>query len=741
VRDRAITVLPLAASLLAPALVLAAVWFPIVRHYHARTPVVTDNMIESGRQSPSDTLLHELSSYYFFGTGVSGAPVEVAERLLQGQVTLRGEAPQRVRLPFDPDELDQGPVTWRLFHARLTVPRILIAAYRQTGRDDFLRMARDAILAWASYEQRTVVPKGLLWNDHGIAERVQVLSEFWSVYRHHPNYDAAVARQIFRFVARSGRFLADSSQFTASTNHGAMQNLALLHLSLAFPTLPESPTYSRLALERLGEQMLFYVSDEGVVLEHSAGYQRFGVQVLGTALRYLSLQGLPIPAEWRIAYDKAKAAYSLLRRPDGTLPLFGDTDGVPDEAGPPVTAADEHGGYAPLIPQRDWRPGQSYTVFPVSGYAIWWHGLAQWPRARDLSQTVVAWSSFPSQVHKHADEMSVLFWAGGRSWWTNVGYWPYGTERGDGEGWNGSNAPHLTGEDYLSRRTTRLVRSWAGEQLTFVDLERNGPNGYRARREVLCLSGRHWIVIDHISGVDSARSTTVWTTAPEIEMSAGESSGSYRLRDPASHSELTVFLLGSPGLTVQQLRGSYAPFAGWQVVETPQPASAILLEQPAGNSWAAVVWSRPVDRPAGQASMGVPAMEAWQGPGDWRLSLPSESGLIRVVRKADTLLLSDPGEAHPTRIALTAPAVVDSQIAAIHRAYKRVADKYPRFQDELPYRFKVTYLIVVLLVLQEIVFAAFRRISRRHSRVLRAVAAGGWVIVGLYLLVVRVRLI
>ena len=44
---------------------------------------------------------------------------------------------------------------------------------------------------------------------------------------------------------------------------------------------------------------------------------------------------------------------------------------------------------------------------------------------RKLSQTVdFTWSNFAGHGHKQADEMSLIFWAGGKTWWSNLAIGP-----------------------------------------------------------------------------------------------------------------------------------------------------------------------------------------------------------------------------------------------------------------------------------------------------------------------------
>ncbi len=728
-----------------PALVFGAIWFSLLSHYYIQNPTITDEMLEQGRHTPDDALLEELSGFYFFGAESRGRTVEAAEQILRGEFALPGDISRTIHLPFDSRDIDKGPPGWQLFQARLVAPRMLLAAYRITGREEFFIMARDVILGWALFERRAFLPKGLLWNDHAIAERVLALAEFWTLYRHHQTYDAKTARSIFITVARAGQLLADPTHFTVSTNHGVMQNLALWHLSLAFPSLPEAARYSQLAFERLSEQLPFYINTEGFVLEHSADYHKAGVQFVSMAFRYMSLQGIQVPSEWRKKYEKAQEIYAELRRPDGSLPMFGDTGRSAFREGPLVTVSSNDGRYGLLSQKSDWSPGRARSLYPVAGYSVWWDGLKSWPVLKDLTQTVIAWSYFPGQAHKHADDMSVLLWAKGQSWWTNVGYWPYGElGRAEAESWNGSNAPHMVGESAFSDRKTKMLGQGWVDGLNVVDLERRGPRGYVARRQVLHITNTLWVVIDHTSGAAADRTETLWTTAHEVQVKEGMLSGSYDLTSKTSDSVLTKFIFTSHGASIKSFRGSDTPFAGWEVFDqSGKPASSFMIEQPANDAWSVVVWSLNDGRTGAGQMLASPSMRSWEGPENWAIDLPVKSGMIEVLRKSESVFLRD-GNAHDsTRLILTRPAGIDQQVAVIQRAHEQASQKYPRFVDNFEYRAKATYLTIILLVLQEVFFALLsrKRIGRNYHVFMRGASTIAWVMLGLWLTVIRESLI
>jgi hypothetical protein len=515
-----------------------------------------------------------------------------------------------------------------------------------------------------------------------------------------------------------------------------MQNLALWHVCLAFPTLPDLESYKRLASARMRDQMAFYMSGEGVVLEHSAGYQAFGVELMGRVFRYLTLLDEPIPDEWRKKYELATRVYAQLRRPDGSLPMFGDTDGSADLLGPRMSKVEAGSRSGPLAHERNWRPEGALAVYPVAGYSIWWDGLESWPDPRPLAQTVVAWSYFPGHGHKLADEMSVLLWAGGQTWWTNSGYWPYGTSgRSEAGSWGGSNAPHLLDEAEQSTRATRLISTGSSRRLALIELQRSGPEQFVARRQVVHWKPDLWLVIDDFSGMNSHPTITTWTTFPTVTLLKGSVLGSYRLTSQKVDAALTAFILGSPDMSVKHFTGSWTPFAGWVVAEgTPRPAPALVIEHSAPLSWSLAVWLLEGSQRTGRKFVRAPEKATWGGPQEWSISLPLSSGSGRIWRRgAEVFLATGETTSEIESLKLTHSSEPTAALRAISESYESAASKYPAFRGSFAIRTKLVSLLLVILILQELFFWGYRRRFGRHYPTLRILNACGWTAVGAWI--------
>ena len=730
-------------SVVVPVAVIVAAWVPHFAHYYVPSVPISAAVLEGARHAPDDARLRELAnltSAYLIARPVVelSDPMAAANELLQGRVDVPGLPKVRITLPFSPDDMDRHGEQWQLDFAGLTLAELLLRAHAQTGEDRYLFAARDMLVGWATYERTAWQPKGFLWNDHAVAARIPVLGGFWLAYRRHPAYDAAVAALVLQFASRSAAFLARPDHFTVYSNHGVLQNLALWHYALTFPTLPEARRYERTAYTRLEEQMGFYVNDEGVILEHSAGYHRDGLELLSLAFCYLDLIRIPAPPSWVQKYDRALAFYAQVRRPDGSLPMFGDTGDGADRGGPLTAPLRPDGHRDPPAPRPGWPPPAPNALYPAAGYAVWWQGLQHWPDPIALSQTVVAWSYFPGHGHKHADEMSVQIWAGGRPWLTNVGYWPYESRgRSQAEAWSGSNAPHLVDESARSSRSTRLLAHGWSERIAALDLERRLVGGYAFRRQVIYADPGLWVVTDHAVGAPSGVSRTQWGVPPDLTLQATGTAGSYRVHPGGGTQSMSLGLLASQGTIVRQIKGSFDPFGGWVVVgKRPTPADALLVDQPSGDSWSIAVWCLE----AASSTMATCPRESgsarFSGDEAWMVSIATRPNPVTIQRDGPSIRLEQPGSSStPGILSLRSAADTSADLLSVHQAYAAAIARYPRFRDIGLYRLRITYGIILILALQEIFFA----LARPASHLFRLLAVLGWLGLGGWLILFYLR--
>lgn len=724
---------------LGPIVILGVIWVPeIARHYVSGTTLVQDRL-EEDRYRVSDAVLEEIRAYRLLPRKWKNQDelLSVADKLLQGRAEVAGFEPIEIRLPFDSRDLTKGSALWQLQFAGLIVPEILIDAYRKTGREEYFATARDSILAFGDFERRAWFDQGFLWNDHAVAARARTISDFWAIYRHRPDFSLQTASAIWRFATRTEKMLAKPSNYTFATNHGVMQNLALWHLCIAFPSLQDCSEDTQLALRRLNEEIAFYVGPDGVILEHSAEYHEFGTFLLGVALRYATLLNLQIPQDWKTKYELAKDFYREIRRPDGSLPMFGDTGDGADIDGIPITVAEPGTGFSALNPVKNWRPRNSFQVYPVSGYSVQWDDLEAWPATDGLAQTVLLASFFRGHGHKHADELSVLFWAHGRNWWTNSGYWSYeDPDRIHAESWEGSNAPHLAGEGADSFRRSSIVGSAQADRISAAEGERRGPGDFVARRLLVHISPDVWIVADSYSGGQKSVQT-LWTTAAGTRVEHGAVENEYALT-PENGEALRVAFFGGTGLRLSRYRGSHAPFAGWVISHgSSQPVEAFLIEQATEQGYAFSVWRLVPQRAEASAKTDPIAFAPERlSETSWSIQVQSSVGTLTVLRQGEDISVKVGGASSSTRwqVSLVRPSLgVANEVALLEKAYQQTAAHYPEHRDLMKYRERASLGVLALFVLQELCLIAMASRLHKIKAAAQILVVISWTIVGIWL--------
>ncbi len=641
----------------------------------------------------------------------------IADKLLEGQLIAPGLHSGPIPLVGWPDDLLHGGPSFQLTLASLEHENLLLKEFERSGDRRYYQAARDRILAFADWEAQQRDPIGFLWNDHAIAARVSVIVSLWKHLRGDADATSVQKEALVGLAMRSGELLAKPKLFTVRTNHGVMQNIALLQIAAAFPLLPKSEFWRDLAIQRLELQLGYYVSEEGVVLEHSAGYHLLGTHLLATAARLVRLNGMTPSARLLEAVESTGQFSRLLLRPDGTLPAFGNTDVGSHQTLtviPDVETSKPNSFAAPFSP-----PSETAALFPISGYALWWSGSPA------PTQTVVAWANHLRHGHKHADEPSLSVWSHGYDWITATGYWPYGREGfEEANGWAGSNAPHSIGEPAGSPRQARLLGAGNKGPLRALDIEVCRRHGMCVRRQVVQLSAERLIVVDDISGSDGG-TETIWTTDPRLTLRQID-----KLKFAGSAAEnghdLHIELASNVDPEVALLRGSSTPFAGWVVSRgLPQPSDAVRVIHRGRN--AAMATLIEISESSDVSSIHSFAKNDSE---DWRVGLRHSGGDVIIERKARKVSITQSAET----VSLTVddpPDMVERQVA-LRSAMNDAIDRYPPWRDLSAYHFRLYVMIAMLWLATEVGILAARNIIRERTW-LQLAPLGGWIALGFWI--------
>jgi len=698
--------------LLVPLLLISSIYFPEYYAFSIDRTGPSSEVLNNLNTFPAEDILGEIAAISL-GTSFAVPAYHkkgMANALIEGKMLTPGLQPPHVQLVGWPADLLHGGPSFQLSLASLDLENLLLEEFEYSGDHRYYRVARDRILVFANWEENQREPIAFLWNDHAIAARIAVIVRLWRYLRVDADATDSQKASLIGLVMRSGELLAKQKLFTVRTNHGVMQNIALLQVTAAFPLLPMAKDWRNLAIQRLELQLGFYVSDEGVVLEHSAGYHLLGTKLLAEAARLIRLNGMTPSDRLLAAIQGTEKFTRILLRPDGTLPAFGNTVSGRNEI---LTFASHASSgkleslAAPLPP-----PPEMTALFPVSGYALWWSKLST------LSQTIVAWSNHRLHGHKHADEPSLHFWSRGYNWITATGYWPYGHEMFDeANGWSGSNAPHALKEPASSPRQSRLMGVGNDGPLRFLDVEVCRRPGMCVRRQVLQLSAEQLVVVDDISNSDTG-TEILWTIDQRLTL---HQIGKLSFLTDATESghRLHIELASKSNPEVALLRGSVAPFAGWVVsVDSPQPAHAIrVVHRDRSLDIAALI---EIAESPDQRSLQSFTRDNNE---NWRISLMQHGGEVIVERKGLNISVTQPNETVSIRIG-EPPDLAERQIA-LRSAMSEAIDRYPPWRDLSEYHLRLYLIIVLLWLVAEIAIKAIPSNIREQPR-FQLVPMAGW---------------
>lgn len=708
-----------------PILVVLSIWLPLWFHYWVPSPMADGATLTALRAAPVDQRLIEIDAQGrdLRATIPDSDVVQQAQRLLRGSIELPNGDTRSVSLPFDPKDYDGGSPGGALSMAALIVPATFLRAYELQHDEEFFRQAKDAILQFAVYERSIATDIAAVRNDHAIAARVGVLVRFWRLYRHRKDFNDDEARIVMQHVSRCALMLAKSSHYTAATNHGVMQNIALLQIASAFPALPESELARQTARQRLERQMAYYIHPEGVVLEHGAGYHRFGIWLVGVTIRLLEMNSLPEIPGLREKYDRGMTFLDRLTRPDGSIPRIGDTNGKIVDQLPPAATPDANRAAATDLtaPLAD-----GTRVYAGSGYAITARRLTVGSAAASaVSHGTVYWSYFPRHGHEVAAEGSFLLWAAGRNWIGNTGYWPYGLAgRDESTGWRGSNALHLIGEGTTSDRATRLLGTAANDRVHLLDLQRALPGSATLRTQIAQVSDDSWMILDAVSSGGTTAIERVWTLDPGLKIERNEGGGVVAT-DMRSGWRLTIKFLTDQQPSVSELYGSLDPFGGWAVIgPRPIPSSAFVVSPAPGGQWLATVLT--LVAPGKELPVQTPQLKL-ESADQWRFTFGGGTlAAGKLDRHGSELHVVTVGSIGRTLQIQPPSAEPDAQRAVIAQHLEAELRAFPKFLPFESYRWRLIKWLALPALAMAGIGLVVARFNGRLRRWLTLGATAAW---------------
>jgi hypothetical protein len=233
-------------------------------------------------------------------------------------------------------------------------------------------------------------------------------------------------RLVVKLVEIHCAVLSADDFYSVGTNHGFDQAYALYFLTAALPISDSVREAKGVARARLVYELNVAFNEEGVHIENSPSYHAtmlmrlLRAQALLRAFDRAELVGVASTIE------KAMTFLSHALKPNGCLPLLGDTEALPLRL--ELDALKDFQGFAHLCHaysagKEGIEPPSTSACYPKAGYAFL---RDRWPTAgKDDGWHLALKCGFLSTYHRHDDDNTLLVFAFGEDWLIGSGIYKY----------------------------------------------------------------------------------------------------------------------------------------------------------------------------------------------------------------------------------------------------------------------------------------------------------------------------
>lgn len=305
----------------------------------------------------------------------------------------------------------------------------LLPYYHQSKEQSALALAQKSIESWWDSYWGKPSKFEFIRHDHATALRAEVLLTYYCyVAEYVPDYflsQKLFFKKLHQFLLELKAQLLDPGFYSEHTNHGLEQARVLLLLGVYF----QDQKAQEIAVGRISSELEFSFTEEGVHKENSPGYHQF---VLKVFLNIIARFPKEILGDLATRFDeigtKALSFLTHIIRPDGYLPIIGDTESIRPSDGYKTYFKDDVAYqeylYSASLGKRGQKPSETFKVYEESGYAIYRN---HWGDRNDFTQSVqlILKAGCLSRYHHQQDEGNVLLYAYGEDWLIDSGLYNY----------------------------------------------------------------------------------------------------------------------------------------------------------------------------------------------------------------------------------------------------------------------------------------------------------------------------
>lgn len=408
---------------------------------------------------------------------------EAGRRLVDdGVVSINGYPEVAVDIQRDWSANPLGSRSWQWAVAAFRFMPALIAFHAARGEDAAMDWAMSALRSWQRAVAGPLRNYEFAHNDHAVANQAENLV-FLLAYLSSEGIREKDQAEIAVAIRDHARLLSTEDFYSRHTNHGIEQSRILAVIGDFLVADPDARDWLRLAVGRLGEELDFAFTKEGVHVENSPGYHAYVCLSFLKILDYFPREEIAELAD-RIDALMPRAIRFLthIARPDGTLPIIGDTvnDPIPNYFKRYRKTRDyTHLRYATTDGAEGQQPSQTAVLYPQAGYFIARDAWQPPGEGRSAFHLVLR-CGFRSAYHRHDDDLNIVLYCDGEDWLVDSGAYRYAEDdpirRYVRSKW-GHNVP-------VVRTPPRLRWKWAAPELVLPMLRLPGAEGVSAVRAV-----------------------------------------------------------------------------------------------------------------------------------------------------------------------------------------------------------------------------------------------------------------
>lgn len=342
-------------------------------------------------------------------------------------VSIPGFPEAEVRL-FDNWAADPfGSRSWQWAVAAFRFMPAVIAWHSTSGDDNALHWVFRALESWQKAIRGPLRRYEFARNDHAVANQAESLVHLLA-YLELRDLRPESRDQVVDAIHGHARLLSSEEFYSRHTNHGIEQARILAVIADFFPGHTASASLLSLAVERLLDELDFAFTKEGVHVENSPGYHAYVCLSFIKIRDYFPAEEIEALAE-RIDALMPRAMRFLVHvtRPDGTLPLIGDTvnETVPNYFRRYRKTRDyTHLRYVATDGEEGVPSPQTSVLYPQAGYFIVrdaWQAPGQGRNAFHL----LFRCGYRSRYHRHDDDLGLVLYCGGEDWLIDSGAYRY----------------------------------------------------------------------------------------------------------------------------------------------------------------------------------------------------------------------------------------------------------------------------------------------------------------------------